>query len=408
VKKKFLLLSMVWAILAFGAVLAWSQYKEEVVPQEEEAVAQTGQKVGDVRSYNSESPHPYSPGRSDKPAVWTENVISPGAKFVRVHFVGFNLASGDFVTVSSPDGSQRWTYTGRGPNGDGDFWAFAIDGDTATVQIRAGLKGEYGYRINSVGHGTVDLKQPTATPEVVCGTDGREDIACHSDTNVAQKPIARLLFVSGGSQFLCTGWLAAGSNNSTLVTNNHCFSTQTEVNSLQAKFNFQRTSCNGSTNAAAADFAGGTFLRTNTIGRRGKKGGLDYTICTLQGNPEATWGELTPTTKAVAVGDKIWFIQHPGGREKEIGYYEDANHTVLCKVDTTNQTYSNSAQGSQIGYGCDSEGGSSGSPIVDAVTGRVIALHHFGGVTSSPCLNSGTSMKTVCADAGSLLSCASN
>jgi hypothetical protein len=45
---------------------------------------------------------------------------------------------------------------------------------------------------------------------------------------------------------------------------------------------------------------------------------------------------------------------------------------------------------------------------MDATTGRIIGLHHFGGVSSSPCLNSATQMKNVCSNAGTLLSCATN
>ena len=50
----------------------------------------------------------------------------------------------------------------------------------------------------------------------------------------------------------------------------------------------------------------------------------------------------------------------------------------------------------------------SGSPVLDAGTGRVIGIHHFGGVSSNPCLNSATQMKNICPDAGALLSCATN
>ncbi|MBI2955783.1 MAG: hypothetical protein HYY26_00585 [Acidobacteria bacterium] len=75
-------------------------------------------------------------------------------------------------------------------------------------------------------------------------------------------------------------------------------------------------------------------------------------------------------------------------------------------MDKTGQTYSRSAPGSQVAYACDSEGGSSGSPIVAPASGRAIALHHFGGVEGNPCLNAGTAMADICADAGSLLNCA--
>jgi V8-like Glu-specific endopeptidase len=376
-----------------------------------EAADQARLKVGDVRPYRAETPHPYPLGTEARPVVWTDRVISPGAEFVRVHLTKLHLAPGDYLTVSSPDGSQIWTYEGRGPHGNGDVWAFAIEGDTAILELHGGRGDGHGYVIDAVGHGTVplDRKKNDPTLEVVCGTDGREDVACHSpEIDAAQRPVARLLFTSGGSQFLCTGWLVAGSNASTLMTNNHCIATQTETSSLQAKFNFQRTTCGGGTNAATTDYAGGALLKTNNVDRRGSRFGLDYTLLTLQGNPEATWGELVATTKSIAINDLIWFIQHGGGNVKKVGYWEDAARTVRCAVDLTNQTYGRSKQNSQVAYACDSEGGSSGSPIVDPATGRVIGLHHFGGVSSNPCLNSGTEMPEICADAGSLLSCASN
>jgi len=377
-----------------------------------QAWAQSPLKVGDVRPYRAETPHPYPLGTDARPVVWTDTVISPGAEFVRVHLKNMHLAQGDYLTVSSPDGRQTWTYAGKGPHGDGDVWAFAIDGDTAIVQVHGGRGAGHGYLIDAVGHGTVAISpKHNPIPEVVCGTDGREDVACHlGETNftASQKAVARLLFTSGGSQFLCTGWLAAGSNNSTLVTNNHCISNQTETSSLQATFNFQFSTCGGSNENPTTNYAGGTFLTTNSVNRKGSRGGLDYTLLTLQGNPEATWGELTPTTRNGAVNDLIWFIQHGGGTEKRVGYWEDSAKTIRCAIDAVNQTYGKSVTGSQTAYACDSEGGSSGSPIVDPINGHVLALHHFGGVSNNPCLNSGTTLRNICADAGSLLSCVSN
>jgi V8-like Glu-specific endopeptidase len=354
-------------------------------------------KVGEERAYSAESPHPYQPGEGHRPAVWTDTIVSPGAKFLRVHFVDMKLAAGDYVSVSSPGGAQFWTYTGKGLHGTGEFWSFAVDGDTALVELHAGETPDYGYRIDRIGHGTESF----AALEVVCGTDGREDVACHPTINV--DPVARLLFQSGGGMFVCTGWLVDGANNSTLLTNNHCFSTQAEVNTLQAKFNFQKTTCGGGMNANDEDFAGGTFLKTHPV-----NGGLDYTLCTLQGNPEATWGEYLATRKRVREGQLIYFPQHPGGQPKEIGFWEDSAHTIRCKVDTVRATYGGSAPKSQTGYGCDSQGGSSGSPILDAGTLHAIAIHHFGGVSNNPCLNSGTSMNPICEDAGSLLNCVTN
>jgi hypothetical protein len=64
-------------------------------------------KVGEVRAYAAETPHPY-------PKTWTDRVSSPVAEWIRIHFTGLSLGAGDTLTVSSPDRSQVWMYTARG------------------------------------------------------------------------------------------------------------------------------------------------------------------------------------------------------------------------------------------------------------------------------------------------------
>src|SRR5213593_2631146 len=251
--KRVVILSTL-VVLAAGTAGAW---------------AQAPLKVGEVRAYRAETPHPYPLGTEARPVVWTDTVISPGAQFIRVHFTGLHLAKGDLLTVSSADGSRVWEYRDRGPHGSGGVWAFAVDGDTAVVRIHGGRDHGFGYRIDAVGHGTARL-EPTL--EVVCGTDGREDVACHikdKGFDEAQRPVARLLFASGGFLFLCTGWLADGSDDSTLVTNNHCISKQREVESLEARFNFQHTRCGGTAIAPTTSYAGGMLLKTNNITTHG-------------------------------------------------------------------------------------------------------------------------------------------
>ncbi len=367
------------------------------------AQAQGRIKVGDELQYRAATPAAYPLGGPGRPVSWSETVVSPGATFLRIHFQKFNLPDGDYVTVSSPDGTDFWTYTGKGPRGTGDFWSFVVEADTAVVELHSGgqakARGRHGLVIDRIAHGTAPVWDDGSPIEkVICGTDGRRDAACYTTINT--RPVARLSFQSGGSSYVCTGWLVAGSNSSTMLTNNHCVATQAEVSTVQARFNYQRTACGGTTTAATTTYAGGTFLKTHS--------GLDYTILTLQGNPEATWGEYTATTKTPAVGLAINFPQHPGGGLKRVGYWADSAQTQRCSVATANANYGGATANSQMGYGCDSEGGSSGSPVMDAGTGRIIGLHHFGGVSSSPCLNSATQMKNVCSNAGALLSCATN
>lgn len=380
-------------------------------------------RAGDVIAYAAETSHPYAGG-------WKQAITSPGATFVRVHFNDFSLAKGDYVTVSSPDGTQSFRYEDRGPNGDGDVWAFAVDGETAIVELHSTSGGGHGFSIADIGHGTLALapepltsgeatpgsisiarKPSGGTPDIVCATEGRENVACH-DLDAQQGPVARLLFRRDAGMYLCTGWLIEGPYDNTLITNNHCISTQTEVTSLEARFGYQSTDCPGLNIAAGQPFAGSTLLKTNSRTRSRSKGGLDYTLIQLTGdsagNPQATWRKLTPTTAAPSVGAFINFIQHPGGRPKQVGYWRDAAHSLRCQIDTIDQTYSGTVVGSQIGYSCDSEGGSSGSPIIDAVSGNVVGLHHLADVEWFNCRNGGTEMSAICADAGELIRCSSH
>jgi V8-like Glu-specific endopeptidase len=383
IKQTLLLLSLAVALVLLSTVPTWAQQGPLI--------------VGVVRSFSLDTPHPYPAGASDRPVVWSRTIESAGAAFLRVHFVNFELAPGDYLAISNPDGSDFWTYTGRGPHDDGDFWSFIVKGDALVIEIHAGTRPAFGFRIDEIGHGTVDLD--AATPEVICGTDGREDVACHLPmVDAAQKPVARLIGRSGVFQVACTGWLVKGSNANTLMTNDHCFDTQREWRSIQATFNYQNTNCGSGPIATTSAYSGNSLLRTNN--------GLDYAIGTLNGNPEATWGELTPTSRLPVVGSQIWFIQHPGGGIKKIGYWEDAAQTTLCHVNAINKSYGGATAGSQVDYGCDSEGGSSGSPIVEVATGQAVGLHHFGGVSGNPCLNAATQMQQICANAGSLLMCA--
>ena len=61
--------------------------------------------------------------------LWRGAIRSPGAVAMRVHFTGFDAADGK-VWVYGADADPETTYTGSGPNKDGDFWSGTVEGDT--------------------------------------------------------------------------------------------------------------------------------------------------------------------------------------------------------------------------------------------------------------------------------------
>jgi V8-like Glu-specific endopeptidase len=329
------------------------------------------------------------------PVVWGDEVRSPGATFVRVHFSEFDLAPGDRLVISNLTGSEQYEYTARGPKGRGEFWAHSIDGEVAVITLQAKGRGGNGYTIDEVGEGFA----PEATPEVVCGTDGRQDVACFgAAVSTALLPVARLLFQDGAFLAYCTTWMVDGSNANTAITNNHCLQNQADVDTAELTFNYQRKSCGGTVNTTQYKFDGAQFLKTNAA--------LDYTLFTVAGDPVGLGaGELIATSADAAPKQRIAVPQHGGGNVKKIGVFEDAAHTLPCDITSVHIDVSGYAPSSQFSYACDTEGGSSGSPVADVATRRVIGLHHLGNVTLSPCTNGATHMTPICQDAGALLSC---
>ena len=75
--------------------------------------------------------------------------------------------------------------------------------------------------------------------------------------------------------------------------------------------------------------------------------------------------------KPLSVGQQIYIPQHPRGRPKEIAIADSEQNSGVCEIDTFNAE--------PVRYSCDTEGGSSGSPVIDATTNEAVALHRKGG-----------------------------
>ena len=81
---------------------------------------------------------------------WTLVLHSPGAQGLRVHVTGMALGTGK-LTFRSADGEVQ-TFTGKGPNGDGDFWTGLVSGDCATLELEGVRKGSLPFRVPELSH----------------------------------------------------------------------------------------------------------------------------------------------------------------------------------------------------------------------------------------------------------------
>jgi hypothetical protein len=314
---------------------------------------------------------------------------TPDAAFVKVYFDQVELPAGWALQLSSADGSQSYVYgakegadrtvdTDMGQNGVSSFGAMSIAGGEVLVRllaIDARAKGSPMVRISHVLEGYPEgLMAPLQSrgllsdgpePASVCGVDDKRPIACFSGTQATRaQAVARLLLSGGGA---CTTWRVGSGNR--FMTNNHCFSTSAEVAASELQFNYQNTTCAGTTSATLTSVAGASLLKTSSA--------LDYSLYTVASTASlASFGSLSLDVRVPTAGETIYIPQHPGGRKKEMAVASGSDAGGLCRIGTA-------SSGVNSLYQCDTEPGSSGSPVLASSSNKVINLHHLGGCSNA-------------------------
>jgi len=313
-------------------------------------------------------------------------ISKAGAVFIKVHFKYFSLPEGAYVVVSDPQGQESYQYDGishqtatfnseAGENGLTQFSAMSVFGDTAIIKLNmptnAVWEKHHGIEIDRFNAGLEEALISDSNPTTLssCGVNERTDAVCwassHAEKFERTRPVARLLMSGSG---LCTSWRVGNDNH--MFTNNHCLSTQGTLENTEVWFNYQRTTCGGSTNAGTVKVTGKDLLKTDYD--------LDYSLFTVTNfNSISSFGNFGLENKAPTVGELIYIAQHGAGNPKELAIESDQNSNGLCQIDVASAT--GRAANTDTGYFCDTTGGSSGSPVIDGNSHKVIALHHFGG-----------------------------
>jgi len=347
-------------------------------------------KVGEISRTPMQSNHPYAAGQTLQYVV-----EHPGATYIKVHFSKFDLAPGDRLVVSSADGTERYAFQGQGYKSLGtDFWVNSVLGDTAILTLHSVGSGGHGFDIDYYAYGIVPLVGTgiEENTESVCGANQWTDVACNTaayPTEVDRARRAVVVLFNGIEN--CTG-VKVGCPNQ-FLTNEHCVTSQADVNVTEVRFDYQRSACNGGTISFSQSHLGDVFVTDDFT--------LDYCLFTAEGvsdNYEAAGldDRLPP------VGERLYISGHPQGGPKKLSIEDDQSPTGLCRADFS--PINGRGTGSDVGYFCDTTGGSSGSPVWSAVTHKVIALHHFGG-----CPNSGGRMDLIVPQISSLLTpCTAN
>lgn len=306
-------------------------------------------------------------------------VRAEGAGAIRLHVHDMWLPASAKLYVYSRNGQAYGPFTGAGPNGTGDFWTTAVFGSEAIVELRlsgptaeADLR-DLSFKITEAGLITakfarylLDSVRPPqqAFQKAFCGNeDCIVDATCVSGTpaDVAKLAVAKMEWIQGQFIFTCTGGLIADDNPSAsnfFLTANHCISQRSAAQNVTLYWRFASATCNST---SCPSNTGWPFVTSgSTISATNKRG--DFTLLHLNGNPPAGSVFLGWTTAPVANtnGADLFRISNPGFGPQVYSQHD---------VDTTAPTCQGWPRGAFI-YSRDIvgaiDGGSSGSPVVNA------------------------------------------
>jgi V8-like Glu-specific endopeptidase len=221
--------------------------------------------------------------------------------------------------------------------------------------------------------------------KALCGADDSEWAQClqSSEPTVYDKSRAVARLMIGGTS-ACTGWLVGSEGH--LMTNEHCISTASAAANTDYEFMAEGScsteckswgGCPGTVVASS-----GTLIQVDAT--------LDYSLILLPNNPSTTYGYLQMRNAGAALGERIYIPQHAQAWGKRIAIKAGNNDAVVTSV---TETPCSGGSGKDVGYMADTQGGSSGSPVLGYADHAVVALHH-----SANCPNRGVPIESVLED----------
>ncbi|KAL3667922.1 hypothetical protein V7S43_006800 [Phytophthora oleae] len=319
-----------------------------------------------------------------QPRYWFK-INNTLAQFVSIHFTNFNLPKNDYIQVQAFNASdpEKTVLTYRGNDTSGEFYSTALQTTAVIVQLfTANTDPSVGAQaVNAslcMGF-TADSYRFLAQPannalsgqEEVCGADESQQAVCYSaytDTYRAAGAVARLLIHKSTGSFFCTGWLVGSEGH--LITNNHCISEQAHASNTEFEFNAQGSTC--STNCNKGMACGGK-VRARSATLIYASSTLDYALVKLPVNVAGEYGFLRLRKTGALLSERIYIPQHPAGWGKRIAMKTDNGWGKVTSLNT------NGCAREQVAYLLDTQGGSSGSPVIAWTDNAVVALHHCGG-----------------------------
>ncbi|MBN1185968.1 MAG: trypsin-like peptidase domain-containing protein [Bacteroidales bacterium] len=301
--------------------------------------------------------------------LWNVRIESPNAYSISLIFKRFVLPEGAKVYIYN---ESQTAYMGAFTSvNNKSYKSLAVGdfpGNHIIVEYFEPEKVDGELIIGKVGHAYKDILLDSKS-EYAELADEHINVNCleGKDWVLEKHSVAKITF-SGGS---CTGAMINNTRNDGtpyFLTANHCISTETEANSVVARFNYENTSCEGSLNYGIT-LSGATLIATDTM--------ADFTLIRFDESPDsrhavyyAGW-DVEDIGPGRAVG-----IHHPQGNPKKISIEVDSVRSYSYSTQWTDGhvTQPNTHWEVIFDFGF-TESGSSGSPLFNKDKRIVGQLH---------------------------------
>lgn len=213
----------------------------------------------------------------------------------------------------------------------------------------------------------------------ICNKDESVEAKCHAETEPLAYVTSRAaLRIQNNRRAHCTGWLVGDEGH--VLTNWHCIDSQKQANRMKFEAMAESKSCTSSCKSALS--CSGKFIHSKPLEMIKTGGNVenDWTLLQLPQADRAAvvkkYGFLKLRRSGPILNERIYIPQHPRGWGKRIAMRDGDQWATIIDVNTTNF---NGCGLGQVGYKADTQGGSSGSPVIAVSDNAVVAIHHCGG-----------------------------
>jgi V8-like Glu-specific endopeptidase len=292
---------------------------------------------------------------------WTWTYKHPvKVNFIRLHMrgAGFSTDNSWYLQVKDRNGQvvdtiRRTSFWGEAPNAE--VWTKLIWDSEVTVELySAGNPINLQIEIDRLNYSS----NPLAPRSITTGRNDMRDLVKaygkdHTYYAYGQ-PTAIIFFVAAHdkSESSCTGFLLTPE---LFITNNHCIKENWQIPSTEIHFGYE-------TNSTQKEIV--TISKIEVSSKA-----LDFSLLRLS-RPLNNRSVVKIDTNPVRVPQQLVLIGYPNANFKTISVID----CVIQKAIADDQPNGEN----DFYHLCDTQGGNSGSPVINNDNGRVVGIHHLG------------------------------